>query len=256
MTPNACGLLRGRAPRLLLALALLAGALAAQGNLVVTGMPDRAPFTVEATADPARLVVQIDLKEGWHAYARDVGGGEPISLTVSKGSAFAGVGKLHLPKDEGGELHGRVKITQWLRPVADAKTATDEDHRVVSATLNLMVCDAMQCLPPIELTIRGKVEPLRVLLVTSSEDEHAARIGKFLTERGFVVKATTYPQVDAKTCDAQDLIVADSKLFRQDGEGGRKARDFPRTRTPIVAVGFLGHLIIEAHGLAMTSGYI
>jgi len=31
---------------------------------------------------------------------------------------------------------------------------------------------------------------------------------------------------------------------------------FPRTDTPIVAVGFYGTELIEAHTVAMTSGYI
>ena len=31
---------------------------------------------------------------------------------------------------------------------------------------------------------------------------------------------------------------------------------FPRTDTPIVAVGFFGTELIERHGVAMTSGYI
>ena len=250
MTSLTHGLLRARASHLALGLFLLAGTLGAQRELTITGIPAEAPFTARATADPARLVVQLDLRPGWHAYARDTGGGEPVSLSLSKASGFTGVGAIRLSKDEGGELHGRVRIEQWLEPV------TGVDKRIIQAKLNLMVCDPMQCLPPIELTISGKVDPLRVLLVTSTADEHAARIGKFLTDRGFTVQSSTYPEVDSKTCDANDVILADSKLFREDGKPGLKARTFPATKTPVVAVGFLGHLIIEAHGLAMTSGYI
>jgi Thiol:disulfide interchange protein DsbD, N-terminal len=253
MTSKAFGLLRGPASCLILGLLFFAGTLGAQRELTITGIPEEAPFKVRATADPSRLIVELDIKKGWHAYSRDTGGGEPIALSLSKGSGFARVGKLRLSKDKEGELHGRVKIEQWLEPAAGGDKKSKHG---IEAKLNFMVCDPMQCLPPIELTISGKIEPLRVLLVTSSKDEHATRIQKFLIDRGFSVEATTYPEVDSKTCDAHEVILADSKLFREDGKGGRKARDFPKTKTPIVAVGFLGHLIVEAHGLAMTSGYI
>lgn len=223
----------------------------AQRTLTVSGIPDNAPFTVKASADPSRLVVDIVLTDGWHAYARDVGGGEPIGLTLGAGSSFSAVGGFRLPMDEEGKLHGLVRVEQWLKP-----NEPNGGKARIRATLGFMVCDPMQCLPPIELTIQGEVEPLRLLVVTSSKDEHSARIEEFLKARGFAVQATTYPEVDSKTCDGHDVVLADSKLFREDGKPGQKARDFPKTKTPIVAVGFLGHLIVEAHGLAMTSGYI
>jgi len=141
-----------------------------------------------------------------------------------------------------------VRIEQWIRPGKDANT--------VAATLDLMVCDPLQCLPPIELAIRGKITPVRVLVVPSSADEHAERIAKFLRNRGFAVTPTTYDEVDAAACDRHDVVLAVSKLFREDGKGGRKARSFPKTKAPIVAVGFLGTQLIESHGIAMTSGYI
>ena len=81
-------------------------------------------------------------------------------------------------------------------------------------------------------------------------------VASFLGGRGLAVTTSTYDKVSSKLCDAHDVVLAASKLFRQDGAGGRKASSFPRTKTAILAVGFLGTRLIENHGLAMTSGYI
>ncbi len=235
-------------PLILLAGPSLTGTLRAQHELTVTGVPEEAPFTVSATADPARLIVELQLERGWHAYARDVGGGDPIRLTMTKGSTVKRAGRLRLPRDKKGELSGRIRIEQWLTPSAGQGR--------IAARLNFMICDPMQCLPPIELSISGKIEPVRLLLVVPEKDAHAERIGKFLGARGFAVQTTSYKDVTAKACDAQDLVLADSKLFRKNAGASRKARGFPRTKVPIVAVGFLGTQLIEAQGLAMASGYI
>jgi hypothetical protein len=63
--------------------------------------------------------------------------------------------------------------------------------------------------------------------------------------------------VDTRACDAHDVVLADSKLFRENEKGSfGRARGFPQTASPIVAVGFLGTELIEGHRIAMTSGYI
>ncbi len=54
----------------------------------------------------------------------------------------------------------------------------------------------------------------------------------------------------------QDVVVADSDVFQKHGVGMDVVERFPRTATPIVAVGFIGTQLCEAHGVAMTSGYI
>lgn len=233
---------------LLLATVLLAAQhLTAQHDVEIRGVPADAPFAVTAWVDATRLVIDLELNDDWHCYASDIGGGQPLSLEFTGDSAVRAVGKLRLPRDRAGELHGRVRIEQWIR----AKVGD-----TFRAKLDFMVCDPMQCLPPIELTLRGKISPLRVLLVTSSSDAYAERVRSFLSERQFAVTSVLYDQVDAKTCDAHDVVLASSKLFREDGKGGRKARSFPKTESPIVAVGFLGTQLIENHGIAMTSGYI
>jgi hypothetical protein len=107
-----------------------------------------------------------------------------------------------------------------------------------------------------DVSLRGPIEPLRILLVVGVRDEHAARIEAFLRKRGFAPSVTTYAEVDLKSCDAHDVVLADSKLFRENRGALKHALEFPKTKSPIVAVGFLGTELIEAQGLAMTSGYI
>ncbi|MGK0157603.1 MAG: hypothetical protein ACI9SE_004584, partial [Neolewinella sp.] len=75
-------------------------------------------------------------------------------------------------------------------------------------------------------------------------------------QRGIICAITTYERVTMEICDNYDVVLADSKLFRE----GARIRDFvlkfPQTVAPIVAVGFWGTELIEAHKVAMTSGYI
>ena len=100
-------------------------------------------------------------------------------------------------------------------------------------------------------------KPLDVLVVVDEQDARSARIVDFLKKGGMAPKVTTYATVTARACDAADVVLADSKLFRKNAAGSiGRARAFPKTESPIVAVGFLGTELIEGHGIAMTSGYI
>ncbi len=99
--------------------------------------------------------------------------------------------------------------------------------------------------------------PRSVLLVVDQEDARSERIAAFLRQGGMTPKVTTYEKVTVRACDGVDVVLADSKLFDRNAAGSRaRARKFPKTSSPIVAVGYLGTELIEAHGIAMTSGYI
>ena len=107
------------------------------------------------------------------------------------------------------------------------------------------------------LRITGELRPLKVLLVVDREDARSKRLFEFLREGGMAPTVTTYASVSARTCDGHDVVLADSKLFRKNEAGSiGRARAFPKTASPIVAVGFLGTELIEGQGIAMTSGYI
>jgi DNA-binding response OmpR family regulator len=98
---------------------------------------------------------------------------------------------------------------------------------------------------------------LKVLLVVDKEDARSKRLAELLKRSGMAPKVTTYAKVTANTCDAHDVVLADSKLFRKNEKGSiGRARGFPKTKSPIVAVGFLGTELIEGQKIAMTSGYI
>ena len=99
--------------------------------------------------------------------------------------------------------------------------------------------------------------PLSVLVVVDQKDARSERITEFLKQGGMAPVVTTYEKVTMRACDAADVVLADSKVFRENTPGSiQRVRNFPRTSSPIVAVGYLGTELIEGQGIAMTSGYI
>lgn len=235
-----------------LALASLPAQGATSSPLAVKGMPAEAPLTVVASHDASTLRIQVELQAGWHLYGRDVGGGQPVELRITDG-VFVAAGALVTPMDKEGLITGKGELRLPLRRVADGD--------VLAATMSFMVCDALQCLPPIELELRsvqGKVPDglFRVLLVAIDESERTDRIARFLLERGFVPTVTTYAKVTTALCDANDVVLADSPTFNQTRGKKVNARGFPATQSPVVAVGFLGTQLLEAHKVAMACGYI
>jgi len=220
--------------------------------LTVRGMPDEAPLTVTAVRDGLMLQVSVDLQAGWHLYGRDTGGGQPVTIEI-RGGAFGAAGELQTPMDKDGLITGIAALRLPLRSMG-----AGEDLR---ATLRFAVCDALQCLPPITLQLgtpdaTATLPPAKVLLVAIDEGERTQRIAAFLTERGFLPTVTTYANVTAKDCDAHDVVLADSPTFHQCKGMSGKAKAFPETSTPIVAVGFLGTQLLVGQKIAMACGYI
>lgn len=233
---------------LLAALALIAPAARAQAPLDVDGLPDDLPFALTATVSELEIVVEVELESDWHLYARDVGGGRPVAIEVTGGGAFAAAGALRARGDARGYISGDARLVLPLERVGKGTA--------IEATFAFQICDALMCLPPMRVTLAGQVPPLEVLLVVAARDERSARIEDWLRTRGFDVAVTTYPHATLEACDARDVVVADSDYFGRPGASLRGVRELPRTTTPIVGVGFLGTELIEAHGVALTSGYI
>jgi DsbC/DsbD-like thiol-disulfide interchange protein len=220
---------------------------AAQGAarpLTVSGMPDGAPLTVTASADDAALRVRVALEDGWHLYSRDVGGGQPVAIRLT-GGAFAEGGKLSLPGDAEGHITGKAELVLPLR-----RTGAGER---LQASMSFMVCDPLQCLPPIALELTS---PFRVLLVAVDDSERTQRIAAFLRERGIEPTVTTYADVTAAACDAHEVVIADSLTFDQQRAKKVDATKFPKTSSPVVAIGFLGTRVLQANKIAMACGYI
>ena len=223
----------------------------APAAVTATGLPDGAPLRIAAEATPTRLVVHVAIDAGWHLHGRDTGGGQPVQLECLPESAFAAAGALQLPMDQNGQITGKQDLVLPLR--ASGK-GTD-----LHARMRLMVCDALQCLPPIEVALSTAPAapaqaPLQVLLVTAAADERQKRIAGFLKDRGCKPSVTTWADVGAAACDAADVVLADSPLFGK--TAGANVRHFPVTSTPVVAVGFLGTELLKAQKVTMACGYI
>lgn len=229
-------------------------------KLLVKGMQADDPFTLAAKASETRLTLAIHLKEGWHMYGRDVGGGQPVEVKILDGSCFRAAGKLTVPMDEKGEITGDATLTLPLR--------RNKKGRVLRVSFSFVVCDALMCLPPRDITLQtaamaaaGKPEKLTVLLVTLDDHKRAARIKSFLEARGFGCSVTHFKDVQKEACDRHDLVLTDSPnadqaASRTSMRARQHAIAFPETKSPIITTGFLGTELLEAHKIAMASGYI
>ncbi|MEZ6194167.1 MAG: hypothetical protein R3F20_00330 [Planctomycetota bacterium] len=234
-----------RIPALLL---LLVGALSAQNPVEVVDLPGNAPLSLAAVGTPESLRLDLVVNPDWHLYARDVGGGVPVSITLREESDYRAKGPIILPTSADGTLTGSFSISVPLERVGKGTR--------LEASFAFMACDPLACLPPMSVTLRGDLAPRRVLLVVGAIEAREKGMADFLRSRGFVCDLTTYGDVTPAACEAHDVVLADSRLFGQLKTKIATAKALPRTATPIVAVGFLGTELIEAHGLAMTSGYI
>lgn len=244
-----------RGALLLLVLLGFSTALPAQGQpigapIAATGLPADAPLRLTAEATAAKLTIHVQIEPGWHLYGRDTGGGQPVQVECLPASAFAAAGALQVPMDKDGQITGKQDLVLLLQA---AGKGTE-----LRARLRFMICDALQCLPPIEVALSGPVgdagKPLAVLLVAVAKDARAERIAAFLGQRGCAPTITTWNDVDKAQCDAADVVLADSPLFG--ATKGAKVGNFPDTTAPVVAVGFLGTELLKAQKVTMACGYI
>lgn len=209
--------------------------------------PEMEQVSLSAVATKDAVIVDLAIVEGWHAYARDVGGGMPLAIELAADCDFVVSGKLKIPAAHDGKVTGKAR---WQLPIKARGAGKN-----LRAVVTFQVCDELECLAPAEVELQSG-PPMSVLLVVDAIDERSQRIREMLTEHGITSSQTTYEEVKGALCDSHDVVLADSKLFRQ----GKKIRDlvlnFPQTTSPIVAVGFYGTELVEAHKVAMTSGYI
>jgi hypothetical protein len=226
-------------------------------SLTIRDLSDQQRFSVSATATDTLLSVNLSIAPGWHMYGRETGQGPAVSLQVLDGSSFQPAGQAHLPMDEEGLIQGKVLITLPLRRAAVGDA--------LQVRFSYMICDALQCDPPSEFILERANDvnkPLSILLVTSNDQDRRGRIQKFLHGQGFTCKAVDYDGVTKAACEEHDLVVYDSpgpdqETWRAVSRAGRQhAVAFPEVDTPIIAVGFLGTQLLEAHRIAIACGYI
>lgn len=233
---------------------LFAASLAAQTPLQVEGLSAKAPLAIKASATAELLVVEMSLKPEWHVYSRDVGGGQPVVVRTTAGSALVAAGDQKLPAGVDGKLHGNVRVELPLKRAADGGE--------LRAVVDFMICDPIMCLPPMTVTLTGEVaaaavDGMSVLLVVDEKDGRSERVEAFLKERGFEVGTTTYAEARPDYIAGYEVVLADSKRFGKTAKNVRQqVLKFPKTKTPMIAVGFFGTELIEGHQIAMTSGYI
>ena len=233
---------------------LSALALPAQQQLTVSDLPDEAPLKISATATTTELVVELAIDTGWHLYSRDTGGGQPVSLRIDEKSSFRAAGPLQTPQNADGRITGLAQLSMPLKRHADGAT--------LEVVMAFMACDPVMCLPPMECLLSSTAiavpgnSAISVLLVVHEQGDRSERIASFLGDHGQTCNTTTYDDVTTELCDQHDVVLADSELFGTARAATRTVWNFPRTESPIIAVGFLGTELIEKHGLAMTSGYI
>jgi hypothetical protein len=233
--------------RSVLCLLLACASAVAQIPLVASDHEIR-EVALTASATPDVLVVELAIAEGWHGYSRDVGGGNPVTVELADDCDFVVAGELKVPTAHDGKVTGKVR---WELPIKTRGDGVD-----LRAVVWFQICDELECFAPARVELSGNPKPIAVLVVVDAADGRSARIKTFLTERGCKVSVTTYEEVKAADCDAHDLVLADSKLFRKGKRVRNEVLAFPQTETPIIAVGFYGTELIEAHTVAMTSGYI
>lgn len=222
------------------------GALA-QMPLRVSGHEIR-EVEVTASASPGFLLVDLDIADGWRAYSRDVGGGNPVLIELAEDCDFVVTGPVKLPEAYDGKIIGSAR---WQLPIKSRGEGKD-----LRAVVWFQICDELECYAPTRVDVVGDPRSMSVLLVVGEPGERSLRIETFLKGRGFKVAVTTYEKVQSSDCEQCDVVLADSKLFRKTARVRQHVLKFPQSETPIVAVGFFGTELIEAHGIAMTSGYI
>lgn len=223
-----------------------------QTPLTIKGLSENAPLSLTASATSSRLLLDVTMKSEWHVYSRDVGGGQPVAISMAKKSGFKASGALVLPPSISGKLTNSFRLELPIQAL--------DTKGLLQATFEFMACDPLACMPPMTVEISGEIptqKRIKVLLAVDVEDDRSKRIVEFLNTNGFATTVKTYAAITKANSDAHDVILLDSKRFGSSTRNARKdVLAFPKSETPMVAVGFLGTELIEAHGIAMTSGYI
>lgn len=176
--------------------------------------PVKWTYSVENNGtENATLVINAKIDKGWHLYSQFVGEGGPVPTTIKfkAGKEYSLVGKTEeTPKPHSiyEELFG-MKVAFFEKNATfkqKIKVTSTKDFKI-AGTLEFMVCDDKQCLPPEEMEISFDVKGAVKADNTSTTEEP-----KIISEdTATAVVATTTPALDSTKTDSTKSL-ADSTL--------------------------------------------
>lgn len=160
----------------------------------------------------ATLVIKAKIDKGWHLYSQFIGEGGPVPTTIKfkVGKEYSLVGKTEeTPKPHSiyEELFG-MKVAFFENSATfkqKIKVSSTKDFKV-TGTLEFMVCDDKQCLPPEEIEISFDVKG-----VAKVEDKSTVEEIKTDSEDTTTSVATASPALDSSKTDSTKSL-ADSTL--------------------------------------------
>ena len=94
---------------------------------------------VAGAANEEEVVIELDIRAGWHLYARAEEKFRPVAITADPGSTY-GLGTFALPADERGRLTNKVRIAVPL--------VRKYQGEGLAVEISFQVCDADSCRPP------------------------------------------------------------------------------------------------------------
>ena len=107
--------------------------------LRASALPPGHPMRVSAAANEEEVVIELDIRAGWHLYARAEEKFRPVAITADAASTY-GLGTFALPADERGRLTNKVRIAVPL--------VRKYQGEGLAVEVSFQVCDADSCRPP------------------------------------------------------------------------------------------------------------
>lgn len=178
--------------------------------------PVKWKYTVEKNGtENATLVITAKIDKGWHLYSQFVGDGGPIPTTIKfkPSKEFTTVGKTEespKPHSVYEELFG-MKVPFFENNATfkqKIKVNSTTDFKV-NGTLEFMVCDDKQCLPPEEMEISFDVKGAAVAVDNSKIEESK------------IVSQDTANTIVTSTSPATDTAKSDSTKSLADATLGK-----------------------------------
>lgn len=140
--------------------------------------PVKWSYSVENNGtEKATLVISAKIDKGWHLYSQFIGDGGPVptSFRFEKSNGYTLVGKVNeVPKAKVFQDDIFGMEVAWFEKTATFKQdikVNSKDNFKIKGTLEFMVCDDKQCLPPEEVEFSFDVKGVAASVVTTTNTE-------------------------------------------------------------------------------------